>query len=170
MLYFRNTDSNTVLRKFLRSDDDIQKRLYVGINTIMRENKSSMATHTIFFRYHSIHLNQNIRSKAKLWRFYIFVTIEHNINFSWNINAKHNLNNIYSKSVHSIVYTSAKKPNPCVPLICRLVFFYLVNWNERVFYLVLTLLHLPPLRFHFVGGCWDRTQDWWDFGIGSQTL
>jgi hypothetical protein len=21
------------------------------------------------------------------------------------------------------------------------------------------LLHLPPLRFHCVGGCWDRTQD-----------
>ncbi len=22
-----------------------------------------------------------------------------------------------------------------------------------------TLFHLPPLRFHCVGGCWDRTQD-----------
>jgi hypothetical protein len=22
-----------------------------------------------------------------------------------------------------------------------------------------TLLHLPPLRFHCVGGCWNRTQD-----------
>ncbi len=22
-----------------------------------------------------------------------------------------------------------------------------------------TLLYLPPLRFHCVGGCWDRTQD-----------
>jgi hypothetical protein len=21
------------------------------------------------------------------------------------------------------------------------------------------LLHLPPLRFHCAGGCWDRTQD-----------
>jgi hypothetical protein len=21
------------------------------------------------------------------------------------------------------------------------------------------LLHLSPLRFHYVGGCWDRTQD-----------
>ncbi len=30
--------------------------------------------------------------------------------------------------------------------------------------------HLPPLRFHCVGGCWDRTQDCCDFGIGSQTL
>jgi hypothetical protein len=28
-----------------------------------------------------------------------------------------------------------------------------------------------PLRFHCVGGCWDRTQDFCDFGIGSsQTL
>jgi hypothetical protein len=30
-----------------------------------------------------------------------------------------------------------------------------------------TLLHLPPLRFHCVGGCWDRTQDSCDYGIGS---
>ncbi len=29
-----------------------------------------------------------------------------------------------------------------------------------------TLLHLPPLRFHCVRGCWDRTQqDCCDFGI-----
>ncbi len=33
-----------------------------------------------------------------------------------------------------------------------------------------TLLHLPPLRFHCVGGCWDRNQDCCDFGTGSQTL
>ncbi len=33
-----------------------------------------------------------------------------------------------------------------------------------------TLLHLPPLRFHCIGGWWDRTQDCCDFGIGSQTL
>jgi hypothetical protein len=34
-----------------------------------------------------------------------------------------------------------------------------------------TLLHKPSLRFHCVGGCWDRTQDSSDFGIvGSQSL
>jgi hypothetical protein len=33
-----------------------------------------------------------------------------------------------------------------------------------------TLPHLPPLRFHCVGECWDRTQDCCDFGIDSQTL
>jgi hypothetical protein len=32
-----------------------------------------------------------------------------------------------------------------------------------------TLLHLPPLRFHCVRGCWDRTQDCCDSGIDSQT-
>ncbi len=32
-----------------------------------------------------------------------------------------------------------------------------------------TLLHLPPLRFHGVGECWDRTQDSCDFGIDCQT-
>ncbi len=37
------------------------------------------------------------------------------------------------------------------------------NTNVRVLYS--SLLHLPPLRFHCVGGCGDRTQD-----SGSQTL
>jgi hypothetical protein len=61
-------------------------------------------------------------------------------------------------------------------------FFFLCYKRERkvnrgiflvfFFFYVLysTLLHLPPLRFHCVGGCWDRTQDCCDFGIGSQTL
>ncbi len=31
----------------------------------------------------------------------------------------------------------------------------------------LTVLHLPPLRFHCVDGCWDRTQDNYDFGNGK---
>jgi hypothetical protein len=29
---------------------------------------------------------------------------------------------------------------------------------EFFYVLYSTQLHLPPLRFHFVGGCWDRTQ------------
>jgi hypothetical protein len=33
-----------------------------------------------------------------------------------------------------------------------------------------TLLHLPPLRFHCIGGCWVRIKDCCDFGIGSQML
>jgi hypothetical protein len=33
-----------------------------------------------------------------------------------------------------------------------------------------TLLHLPPLNFHCVGGCWDQTQDSCNFSIGTQTL
>jgi hypothetical protein len=33
-----------------------------------------------------------------------------------------------------------------------------------------TLIRLPPLRFHCVGGCWNQTQDRCDFGISSQTL
>jgi hypothetical protein len=43
-------------------------------------------------------------------------------------------------------------------------------FNRGIFFRYSTLLHLPPLRFHCVGGCWDRTQDCYDFGIGSQTL
>jgi hypothetical protein len=33
-----------------------------------------------------------------------------------------------------------------------------------------TLLHLPPLRFQCVGGCWNQNQDCSDFGISSLTL
>jgi hypothetical protein len=33
-----------------------------------------------------------------------------------------------------------------------------------------TLLHLLPLRFHCVGGCWDLAHDFCDFAVGSQTL
>jgi hypothetical protein len=48
-------------------------------------------------------------------------------------------------------------------LICNIfgLFFYV---------LYLTLLHLPPLRFHCVRGCWDQTQDCCDLGIGTKTL
>jgi hypothetical protein len=41
-------------------------------------------------------------------------------------------------------------------------FFFFIRYS--------TLIHLPPLRFHCVGGCWDRTQDSCDYGIGCQTL
>jgi hypothetical protein len=46
------------------------------------------------------------------------------------------------------------------------VIFGIFSFYERY----LTLLHLPPLRFHCVGGYWDRTQDCCGFGINSQTL
>jgi hypothetical protein len=31
-----------------------------------------------------------------------------------------------------------------------------------------TLLHMPRLRIHRVGGCWDRTLDSCNFGIGGR--
>jgi hypothetical protein len=37
------------------------------------------------------------------------------------------------------------------------------------FFLCTTLLHLPPLRFHCVQGCWDRTQDSCDYDIGCMS-
>jgi hypothetical protein len=39
------------------------------------------------------------------------------------------------------------------------VFFFYVLYS--------TLLRLPPLIFHCVVGCWDRTQGCCDFGIDS---
>jgi hypothetical protein len=35
--------------------------------------------------------------------------------------------------------------------------------------ITLNLHHLLPLRFHFVGGCWDRVQDSCNYRIGCQT-
>ncbi len=66
----------------------------------------------------------------------------------------------------------------------RYIFQYLHLWhvyfwisNSGIFWIFFvmyptfsTLLHLPPLRFNSVGGCWDRTQDCCGFSIGSQTL
>ncbi len=42
-------------------------------------------------------------------------------------------------------------------------------WIFSFYALYSTLLHLPPLRFLCIGGCWGRTQDCCDFGIDSQT-
>jgi hypothetical protein len=49
---------------------------------------------------------------------------------------------------------------------------YFCYVDGGIFFYVLysTLLYLPPLRFHCVGGYWDRTQDCCDFGIVSHRL
>ncbi len=62
-------------------------------------------------------------------------------------------------AVFCVVKTVFRKQNHCI------AFTYFV-----IFLRYPTLLHLPPLRFHHVGGCWDRTQDSCDYGIGCQTL
>ncbi len=45
--------------------------------------------------------------------------------------------------------------------------FFILNrgiFLDFFFYVMYpTLLHLPPHRFHCVGGCWDQTQDCCDF-------
>ncbi len=43
-----------------------------------------------------------------------------------------------------------------------------LNFFSHVLYS--TVPPLPPLRFHCVGGCWDRTQNCCDFDISCQTL
>jgi hypothetical protein len=74
-----------------------------------------------------------------------------------------------------------------IPLIGLPMLLQEIRWTERgniliahrhmnmeigfFFYeLYSTLLHLPPLIFHCVRGCWNRTEDCCDFGIGSQPL
>jgi hypothetical protein len=44
-----------------------------------------------------------------------------------------------------------------LPLI--VVFQNINSMIELLNVLYSTLLHLPPLKFHLVGGCWDRTQE-----------
>jgi hypothetical protein len=46
---------------------------------------------------------------------------------------------------------------------------YIYIFRGFFFILYSALLHLPPIRFHCAGGCWDRTQDRCNF-TGSQTL
>jgi hypothetical protein len=48
------------------------------------------------------------------------------------------------------------------------LFFRRIRWIFKVIFS--TLIHLPPLRIHCVGGCWDRTQDCCDFSFDSQKL
>ncbi len=55
-------------------------------------------------------------------------------------------------------------------VVCRVRVPLLILFFDSFYALYSTLLHLPPIRFHCVGGCWNRTQDCCDFGIGSQTL
>ncbi len=57
------------------------------------------------------------------------------------------------------------------PVARVLLNMHMENVDFSLFYVrYSTLLHLPPLRIHCVGGCWDRTQDSCDYGIGYQTL
>ncbi len=51
-----------------------------------------------------------------------------------------------------------------------LQFFFSGGFFGFLYVLYSTLFHLPLLRFHCVGGCWDQSQDSCDFGIGCQTL
>ncbi len=88
--------------------------------------------------------------------------------------------------------SSARPPSfaSATPIYCKIwsnkvVSFFKVRWIKKhtkdilnyyfsfvVFHVLYsTLLHLPPLKFHCARGCWNRTQDCSDFGIGSsQTL
>jgi hypothetical protein len=53
------------------------------------------------------------------------------------------------------------------PLLTSVLYFYIYIFHFYVHFS--TLLHLLPLRFHCVEGCWDRFQNC-DFGIDSRTL
>jgi hypothetical protein len=79
------------------------------------------------------------------------------------------------------VHEDATTPQTSLYVVANAIFFYIdidpvhflyiICICLRVFYVRFsTLLHLLPLRFHWVGGCWDRTQGCCDFGGDSQTL
>ncbi len=72
-------------------------------------------------------------------------------------------NNMCKKSTSTLYVYIVKKP------------FYMIIILKGNFFDFHTLFNTasyaaPPPRFHCVGGCWDRTQDCCDFGVGCQTL
>ncbi len=68
-------------------------------------------------------------------------------------------------------FTEINKTSPSARAVHLLPLSPPFRTNRGIFFLsIYRLLHLPPLRFHGVGGCWDRTQDCCDFGMGSHTL
>ncbi len=90
----------------------------------------------------------------------------------------------WSSINHSILYR--KFTSPWVPFGSVLMVIYLPHPPHThsvylltggflwIFFLCTvlysTLLHLPRLRFHCYGVCWDRTQECCNFGIGCPTL
>jgi hypothetical protein len=59
-------------------------------------------------------------------------------------------------------HQQAERPSPHQTTIIKQGDFFGILF---MYVLYSTLLRLPPLRFHYVGGRWDRTQDSCDFGI-----
>ncbi len=57
-------------------------------------------------------------------------------------------------------YSSTPLHSLSTPSHCT-IFFKGDFWDFFLFYVrYSTLLHLPPLKFYCVGGCWDGTQDY----------
>ncbi len=79
----------------------------------------------------------------------------------------HSLRNkqVFSKIQKQNYLKRPKRRYTCIHISSPII-FWLVFFNVRYS----TLLHLPSLRYHCVGRCWDRTQDCYDFSIDSQTL
>ncbi len=66
---------------------------------------------------------------------------------------------------HFLSYFSTSPLYLIIPLLASHLPVLLFKQKDFFFFILFgffysTLLYLPPLRFHCVGGCWDRTQDY----------
>jgi hypothetical protein len=64
------------------------------------------------------------------------------------------------------ILLSSRGKEPSDRLNILKVYFLFIGGDFFVLYS--TLLHLPPLRFHCVDGCWDQTQDRCNWCIDSR--
>ncbi len=71
-----------------------------------------------------------------------------------------NRNKFRIKTTNSLRYHTL--PDAGLNIFFKWGFFFSVLYS--------TLFHLPPLKFHCVEGCWDRTQDSCDYGTDCRTL
>ncbi len=83
----------------------------------------------------------------------------------WNVNSSNEFP--ASKKAKKLVCTHYKAREDVYLVayseVCVRISFFKGRFFCIFLVLYLDLLHLPPLRFHSVGGCWDRTQDSCDF-------
>jgi hypothetical protein len=81
------------------------------------------------------------------------------------------VSNYFVSSFYSAYIASGKLR--LIKMVCEVDSIFKQGDFIGIFFLSIlysALLHLPPLRFYCVNGCWDRTQDRCNWCIGSQML
>ncbi len=156
---------------------DLKKRYHVSQSENIPKESDEKGTSsrdwiTVFFLLHI----SCCRRVAEIFRTFLFVTctcVMRNIHVQLNIISYQNRHFLLRKIIYicklCMLHTSIKD---CQGSREQIQETYLRHEDFLVFFKALysTLLHLPPLRFHCLGGCWGRTLDFCDFGIGNGSI